>query len=190
MNSAEMQNYTYADYLTWGDDVRYELIDGYAYVMESPSQRHQELLLEIAARFRDFLKGKPCKVFIAPFDVRLNADSLDDIVVQPDLLIVCDKSKLDGKSVTGAPDMVMEILSTSNSRNKRHDTFVKFKLYQKAGVREYWIVDPDENTVSVYILENGKYFAALYDETDIVSVHVLENCEINLKDVFEAVGEI
>jgi len=103
--------YTYSDYLQWNDDVRRELIDGIPYLMAGPNRRHQELSGNLYMQFREFLKGKPCKVYFAPFDVRLNADTLDDIVVQPDLIIICDQSKLDDASCRGVPDMVVEILS-------------------------------------------------------------------------------
>jgi len=184
MNLAEQIRYNYSDYLEWDDDVRYELIDGVPYAMAAPSQRHQQTAGELHGQLWQFLKGKRCRVFIAPFDVRLNAENYDDIVVQPDLLVVCDKSKLDGKGCVGAPDMIIEILSPSNTR---HDMHVKFRLYQKAGVKEYWIVDPDSRTVSVHILENGKYFRHSYGDTDIVPVEVLDGCQINLTDVFEEV---
>jgi len=180
-NLAEERRYTYADYITWDSKIRYELINGVAYAMASPSRLHQEVLGELHFKLKQFLQGKPCKVFVAPFDVRLNANSFDDTVVQPDILVVCDKSKLDGKSVKGAPDMIIEILSPSNSR---HDTVTKLKLYRKVGVREYWIVDPLEKTVQVYILEHGKYVFSDYSENDIVSVHTLEGCQINLADIF------
>jgi len=189
MSILENRRFNYADYITWDDKERYELIDGIVYAMASPSQAHQEVSREISGQLWQFLRGKPCKLFTAPFDVRLNAESLDDKVVQPDLLVVCDKSKLDGKSVVGAPDMIIEILSSSNAGNKRHDKVTKFRLYQKAGVREYWIIDPESYTADVYILENGKYIANLYNDEDIVPVHVLEGCEINLADVFDDLTE-
>ena len=182
LNLAEEIRYNYEDYLTWDDAVRYELIDGVPYLMAGPSQAHQEISGELFFQLRQFLKGKPCKVFHAAFDVRLNAESYDDIIVQPDLLVVCEKSKLDGRSCVGAPDMIIEILSPANPR---HDTAVKFRLYQKAGVREYWVVDPDRKTVSVHVLEKGKYFTAVYFDDDIVPVSVLSGCQIYLSDVFE-----
>ncbi|MCL2099737.1 MAG: Uma2 family endonuclease [Oscillospiraceae bacterium] len=180
MSLAEKIKYSYADYIKWDGKTRYELIDGAAYAMASPSQEHQEISGEFFRQLANFLRGKPCKVFHAPFDVRLNYDSYDDTVVQPDILIVCDKSKLNGRSVKGAPDMIIEIMSS----NTRHDTFVKFRLYQKAGVREYWIVDPKTRTVQVYLLDGGKYTINYYTAEDTAPVHILENCEINLADVF------
>ena len=185
MNSlAEEKGYTYEDYITWDDDIRYELIDGVAYAMASPSQNHQEISMEFSIQLGNFLKGKPCKVFHAPFDVRLNADSYDDTVVQPDILVVCDKSKLDGRSVLGAPDFIAEILS---HRNTKHDTDLKFRRYQAAGVKEYWIVDPIRETVAVYILKNGRYgVGSLYKADDaVIPVHTLVGCEINLSELLK-----
>jgi Uma2 family endonuclease len=181
MSLAQERTYTYADYVKWDDQTRYELIDGVAYAMASPSRLHQKISIEISRQLSNFLRGKPCEVYNAPFDVRLNANSFDDIVVQPDILVVCDESKLDAGSVKGAPDMIIEILSPSN---RRHDTVTKLRLYQQTGVREYWMVDPDFQTVQVYILENDKYIVSTYSGDDIVPVHVLEGCEINLADVF------
>ena len=178
---SEDKRYTYADYCSWDDDTRWELIDGIPYAMSAPTQAHQTVGGEIFTQLHNFLKGKPCKVFYAPFDVRLNANEGDDTVVQPDLLVVCDDSKLDGKACVGAPDMVVEILSPSTSR---HDKLLKFNAYQRAGVREYWLVDPDSRTLSVYILKDGAYMARAYADTDDVPVEVLDGCEINLPDVF------
>ena len=148
---------------------------------DGESQDHQAIRGELHGQLWQFLKGKPCKVFSAPFDVRLNADSRDDTVVQPDLLVVCDKSKLNGKSCVGAPDFVIEILSNSTARL---DTFVKFRLYQRAGVREYWIVNPETRTVQVCSLENGRYVVNVYGDTDVVAVSALGGCRIDLADVF------
>ena len=186
----EDRRYTYADYCTWDDGERWEIIDGVPYKMFSdpvmmspaPKARHQSIILEIAGQLRNFLKGKPCKAFIAPFDVRLDAKDDDDTVVQPDISVVCDRSKIDDKGCNGAPDMVVEVLSPSSAR---HDKLVKFNAYQRAGVREYWIVDPDSKTVAVYLLEGGRFIAAAYGDTDTVPVSVLAGCEINLGEVFE-----
>jgi Uma2 family endonuclease len=177
------QHYTYADYLTWDDDERWELIDGVPYAMAGASTAHQRILTELTRQFANFLKGKPCEAFAAPFDVRLNADTNDDTVVQPDLLVICDKSKLDDRGCKGAPDLVIEVLSPSTAS---HDRFLKFNKYQRAGVREYWIVDPDSRTVQAHVLENGRYFTTVYFEADTAPVHILDGCTISLPDVFEA----
>ena len=173
--------YTYADYITWDDDKRWELINGIAYAMSAPTSRHQEILGELYYQLRGFLKGKPCKVYVAPFDVRLNADTKDDTVLQPDVLVICDREKITKAGSVGAPDLVIEILSPSTAI---HDKVVKLNLYKQHGVREYWIVDPDSKTVSTHILDNDRYYVSAYAETDTPQVHVLEGCTINLAEVF------
>ena len=177
----EYKRHTYSDYCSWDDDNRWELIDGVPYAMSAPSRSHQETSMQFSRLIGNFLVGKPCKVYAAPFDVRLNADTSDDTVLQSDLIVVCDNAKLDSKSCVGAPDMVIEILSPST---KMRDMVLKFRRYLKAGVREYWIVDPDSKTVSVNLLKNGEYVASAYGGEDGVPVHVLEGCTINLSEVF------
>jgi Uma2 family endonuclease len=176
------REYTYEDYLNRDDETRFELIDGVIYMMAPPAQAHQEISGELYLQLANFLKGKPCKVLYAPFGVRLNADTGDNTILEPDLLVVCDLSKLDGRSCNGAPDMVIEILSPSTSKK---DKTLKFDKYMQAGVRELWYVDPADKTVSVCILKNGEYCIRTYSNTDTVLVHVLEGCEIILKDVFD-----
>lgn len=176
--------YTYADYCTWDDDERWEIIDGVPYLMSpAPLKNHQHVCGELFYRLRGFLEGKQCKVYIAPFDVRLNADKDDDTIVQPDLVVICDYTKLYDRGCVGAPDMVIEVLSKSTApRDKRN----KLIAYQNAGVREYWIVDPDNETVRVNLLgDDGKYSDNVYTSAAIVSVNVLEGCQINLREVFE-----
>ena len=179
--------YTYADYASWDlkEGERYELIDGVPYMMAPPSRRHQELVGEIFGRFRDFLKDKPCKVYVSPFGVRLNAaGDHDDTVVEPDIVVVCDRSKLDDKGCNGAPDLVIEITSPSSAR---HDKLIKFQKYQNAGVREYWIVDPENKMVNVNILENGRYYGAAYSDTDSIPVQVLDGCQVDMREVFSEI---
>lgn len=185
MEAAE--KYTYAEYAAFGEanpNERYELIDGVIYLMSAaPSRAHQTTSIRLATQLSNFLKGKSCDVFHAPFDVCLNAKGdKDKTTVQPDILVVCDKNKLDDKRCNGAPDFIIEILSLSN---KKHDLITKYNAYLKAGVREFWIIDPDEKIVFVYILENDKYICQTYDETSIISVHVLEGCTLDMNEVFE-----
>jgi Uma2 family endonuclease len=124
--------YTYADYQTWNDGVRYELIDGVVYMMSpAPNRAHQELSGELFNQFYNYLKGKKCKVYAAPFDVRLSDKEHEKTVLQPDITVVCDPSKLDKKGCKGAPDMVVEILSPSNAER---DTTLKLRKYLQAGV--------------------------------------------------------
>ncbi|EXJ14669.1 Uma2 family endonuclease [Imhoffiella purpurea] len=151
--------HTYADYLTWPDDVRYELIDGVAWMMApAPSLDHQDVAGEIYFQLRQALQDRPCRPFIAPVDVRLpNGDEEDgriDTVVQPDVLVVCDPSKLDRRGVRGAPDLVVEVLSPGTAS---HDHVRKRQVYERAGVREYWLVHPVDRMVTIYRLEDGQF---------------------------------
>ncbi len=157
----EGKNYTYADYCAWSDDERWELIDGVAYAMSpGPTTLHQSILGELFAQIHNFLIGHSCKVIPAPFDVRLNADKDDNTVVQPDISVVCDRSKLNEKGCKGAPDLVIEILSPASSSR---DKVLKFNKYLEAGVREYWLVDPSDKTVMVFSFEENTK-AAPYGE--------------------------
>ena len=151
--------HTYGEYLHWPDDVRYELIDGEARMMApAPTADHQDIVGEIYYQLRQALEGAPCRVFIAPFDVRLprgnEADEAVDTVVQPDVLLVCDPAKIDRRGVRGAPDWVVEVLSPSTAA---HDQIAKRRVYERAGVREYWLVHPTDRTVTVYLLKDGRY---------------------------------
>jgi Uma2 family endonuclease len=175
--------YTYADFLEWDESERYEIIDGEAHMMAPPSRMHQEISMALSAMLYNYLKDKPCKVYTAPFSVRLfpAEDESDDTVVEPDIIVICDPAKLDDRGCNGPPDLAVEILSPSTSRN---DRIVKFNKYREAGVREYWIADPEEKVVTVYVLKNGEYIAANYDDTGSIPVTVLPGCEIDLKTVF------
>ena len=179
--------YTLADALTWDEQDRIELIDGYPVMMAPPVRVHQEISGELFGQLRDYLKGKTCKVYAAPFAVRLferEGDFPEDVdtLVEPDITVVCDPSKLDDTGCKGAPDLVMEILSPST---QRHDKLTKFNLYQRSGVREYWIVDPASKSVQVFVLEDGHYAAADFGMAgDTLKVNVLEGCAIDLTSVF------
>ena len=175
------RKYTYSDYLKWDDDIRYELIDGVPYMMSAPTWQHQEVMGNIYVQLHSFLKGKTCKVFLAPFDVRLNADTFDNTVVQPDIVVVCDSNKMMKTGYVGGPDMAIEILSPSTSRMDRN---IKFNKYLQAGVREYWIVDSESKTLAVHILKDGDYIIRIYDNEDKAPVHILEDCLIDLTEVF------
>lgn len=183
--------YTYEDILNWPGDERVELIDGEPYMIRSsPSSEHQTISLELILQIGNYLRGKKCRLYHAPFDVRLFEKDGDqprhvDTVVQPDLLVVCDPSKLDNNGCKGAPDLIIEILSPST---RQHDRLTKLNLYQRAGVREYWIVDPEEKTVIVMTLEDGEHYApTAYSSNAVVPVGVLEDCRIDLKPVFAGV---
>jgi Uma2 family endonuclease len=153
-------HHTYADYLTWPDGERDELINGIAYVKEppSPSRSHQEVVGELYLQVRLALEGKPWRAYVAPFDVRLpksqEADEQIETVVQPDVLVVCDPGKLDARGMRGAPDWIVEVLSPATAD---HDQMVKLPIYERAGVREAWLVHPSDRTLTVYRLEGGRY---------------------------------
>ena len=152
--------HTYADYLTWSGTYGDELINGAAYVREppAPSPSHQGIIVELCRQAANALEGKPCRVYVAPFDVRLpkstEADDQVDTVVQPDVLIVSDLKKLDARGMRGAPDWVAEVLSPSTAR---HDQTVKLSAYERAGVREVWLIDPIDRTLAIYQLAAGYY---------------------------------
>jgi len=175
--------FTYVDYCKWDDGNRWELIDGVPYAMSSPSSNHQRTLLSLGWKFREHLEGKECEVFVAPFDVRLNVDKADNVVVQPDLLVVCDPDKIGENSCDGAPDLVIEVLSPSTAK---HDLTTKFVKYREAGVRELWFVDPALYTVLVYKWSNGLYIADNYGSDDKINVGILPDLTIDMRDIFAA----
>lgn len=157
--SPQVERYTYGDYLAWPEDVRYELVDGVPYLMApAPTLDHQEVVGEIFRQLANALAGKPCRAFIAPVDVRLpkagEADKDVDTVLQPDVLVVCDAGKLDRRGVRGAPDLVVEVLSPGTASR---DQLVKRRVYERAGVQEYWLVHPMDRLVIVYRLAAGQY---------------------------------
>ena len=184
---SEKARYTFADVLAWDENERVEVIDGEAVLMAPPTRSHQKVSGEIFRQLANYLEGKKCEVYYAPFGVRLferDGDSPEDVdtVVEPDISVICDESKLDRYGCKGAPDMVVEILSPST---QRHDRFTKFSLYQRAGVREYWIVDPDSGMAQSFVLEDGRYSVKEFGTAgDKMKVNVLEDCVIDLSEVF------
>jgi Uma2 family endonuclease len=156
----DTHHHTYADYLKWPDSQSGELIDGVAYVREppAPAPAHQLIVGELYRQVANALEDKPCQVYVAPLDVRLpkstEEDDLIDTVVQPDVLIVSDLQKIDARGMRGAPDWVAEVLSPSTAS---HDQVVKVPVYERAGVREVWLIHPNKRTVTIYQLEAGRY---------------------------------
>ncbi|MDR0313678.1 MAG: Uma2 family endonuclease [Treponema sp.] len=180
----EREYYTYADYLKWDESFRAELHDGKVMMMAPPTSKHQQVSMELSFQIRRFLEGKPCKVFAAPYSVRLfpEKESKDDTVFEPDIVVVCDPKKRDAKGCNGPPDLVIEILSPSTAT---YDCVYKLQKYQKAKVREYWIVDPETKAVQVFVLKDSGYFTSGYEEPEKVPVSVLEGCVIDLRAVFQ-----
>ncbi|GHS96519.1 hypothetical protein AGMMS50276_15020 [Synergistales bacterium] len=181
--------YTYGDYKTWDDDLRYELIDGEAFLMSpAPTTRHQRLLSDLHRQIANYFHGKECEVFFAPVDVFLpNGDEEDDddidTIVQPDIVIVCDESKVREKGIFGAPDVVFEVLSPST---KSRDKDEKLRLYERAGVKEYFIVDPQENIVTAYRRGGLNHFSrkTLYGAADTLEFDTFKELKISLAEVF------
>ena len=175
--------YTYEEYLTWPEEERWEMIEGVTELMASPAFEHQWLLLELASEFRNHLRGKPCIPIMAPMDVRLEnkRDHGKDTVLQPDLMVVCDRSKIEKNFIMGAPDFVLEVLSPST---EIRDLTVKMRKYLQAGVQEYWVLDPIEQTLQVYLLIEGTYRLQIYERTDQVPVQTVEGLIIHMSALF------
>ncbi|GIM44996.1 hypothetical protein DNHGIG_05450 [Collibacillus ludicampi] len=182
------RKYTYQDYLKWPEEERYELINGVPYAMSpAPSRKHQEVTGELFAEFRNYLRNKDCRAYPAPFDVRLFAENKEDDqvinVIQPDITVVCDKDKLDERGCKGTPDLIVEVLSPATGKQ---DRWLKYKLYERAGVKEYWIVDPMNELVDVFVLnESGKYeLIGSYGKDDTVKVGIFDDLTIELNIIF------
>lgn len=189
INQLDMnKSYTYADYLTWRFDEMVEIIKGKIFKMSpAPNTFHQMVSANILTLLKVATKGQKCKTFAAPTDVRLITKGIDNenikTVVQPDIFIVCDSSKLDERGCIGSPDLIIEILSPSSSSK---DLNIKYSLYEEAGVREYWIVHPGDLYVQCYILEDGKYRnSGVYAEYDKVPVHTIPGLELAVEEIFE-----
>jgi len=182
------KKFNYADYLNWADDERWEIIEGVPYNMSpAPAREHQRVSAIIFVKIYNFLSGKECEVYFAPFDVRLAetknaADEAIETVVQPDIVVICDQNKLDKRGCLGSPDIMVEILSPATSYK---DQTEKLLLYEKHGVKEYWIVNPDAKYVMMYCLDAEKYAKPEYlTKNDILESKVLEGFKIDLSEVW------
>ena len=180
--------YTYADYLQWKFEERLELFRGKIFKLSAPNTRHQDISRNILVPIALFLKKKSCKVFAAPFDVRLpvkNKKKDDEIttVVQPDICVICDETKIDSRGCCGAPDLMVEILSPGNSKKEIR---LKHELYEEAGVKEYWIVNPVEENIVVFILNEERKFCGLkmYASGDTIESLAVSGLKINLNEIF------
>jgi len=180
--------YTYGDYLKWPDEESWEIIAGVPYLMSpAPSVDHQRISGEIFRQLATYLLDKNCKAFPAPFDVRFpSTDEKDEAiqtVVQPDIIVICDQSKLDKRGYRGAPALIVEILSPSTSKK---DLSEKYDLYERSGVKEYWVVFPLDQVLDVYLLgEEGKYQkAGSYENDARVKPSIFDDLEIDLGLVF------
>jgi Uma2 family endonuclease len=179
------QPFTYADYKAWElkEGERFELIEGAAYAMSAPNAYHQSILLALAAGFYNFFQDKPCKAYPAPYDVRLfyEEDESDDTVVQPDISIICDAKKRGEEGCRGAPDLVVEILSPSNTATEMAR---KFELYRRAGVQEYWIVIPEDKSIQTYRFYEDRIKPGVYQKQDTLSAGLFPGLAIPLEPVF------
>ena len=179
--------YTYFDYLKWTFEERVELIKGKIFEMSAPSRIHQKIQFTIGGLLFNYLKDKDCEAYTAPFDVRIPRKLADDrdiiTVLQPDACVICDRSKLDDKGCLGAPDIVVEILSPGN--NKR-DLKYKYEIYEEAGVKEYWVLDPVEKSMLCYTLADGQFVGSkfLYSG-DVFQSHVLSGFSLDLDELFK-----
>jgi len=181
------KTYTYADYLKWTFDERLELIKGKIFKMTpAPGSVHQRISFTLGRRIGNYLEGRPCEVFLAPFDVRLPKSSDNDkaiiTVVQPDICVVCDPAKIDEKGCLGAPDIVVEILSPGNNKKELKN---KYEVYEEAGIPEYWIIHPQEKTFLKYTLTSGKFQPSrLLTMGDTVETPILPGFVLSLDELF------
>lgn len=179
-------NYSYADYLKWTMDEMVEIIKGRVYKLSAPKRVHQTILIRISSKIFNLLEGQKCKVYSAPFDVRLPVKSRknEDIftVVQPDICVICDPTKLDDAGCIGAPDLIIEILSKGNNKKELQN---KYEVYEESGVKEYWVIEPESQTMLVYTLVNGKYQPSkLLTLGDEIVTPILPSFVLNLDEVF------
>ncbi len=185
---ADKKVFTYGDYLTWPDDERWEIIDGEPYALTpAPIPTHQEVVADLVAQIRPFLRGKPCKVYPSPIDLLIpEGDEADEdvrTVVQPDILVVCDPAKIGEKRIRGAPDLVIEVISPSTSSR---DAILKRRRYERAGAREFWMVHPVDRMVTVFRLGADGTFdkPVYYDDTGKIEVVATPGLVVDLSLVF------
>jgi Uma2 family endonuclease len=185
------KTYSYADYLQWTFEDRLELIKGKIFKMTpAPNLYHQDISAVVSNEIFNYLKGKPCKVYVAPFDVRLprKADNTNEkiyTVVQPDICVICDLKKLDKRGCIGAPDVVIEILSPGNNQKELNS---KYDVYEESGVLEYWLISPQDKSFLQYKLVEGKYQSSRLMTLDaIITTPILPGFELNLNTVFEGI---
>ena len=180
--------YTYADYYKWRFEERVELIKGKIFKMSpAPNRFHQELTRDILLALSNFLHGKRCQVYMAPFDVRLPKKSNDDkdiiTVLQPDVCVVCDPSKLDYRGCIGAPDIIVEILSPGNNSKEMKN---KYEVYEYACVKEYWVVSPQNQTFLIHTLQDGKFqLSPVKVPGDVVTSALLPGFSLDLTELFK-----
>ena len=176
--------YTYAEYLLWKFEERVELLKGKLFKMSAPSPAHQVVQSNLNIELGLYFRNQKCQIYPAPFDVRLPAkgETGDAIhtVVQPDLCVVCDRTKIDSRGCIGAPDLVIEIISPGNSKKELKQ---KFKLYE-AGVREYWVIHPSEEYVIVNVLENNHYKTLSPIVDDEVHSVIFPTLKVHTKEIF------
>ena len=178
------KSYTVADYYNWDFSERVELINGKIYeMMPAPSPYHQEIAGDLYDPIKQFLRDKPCKVYFAPFDVYLPGNSTNNTVLQPDICVICDLTKITKKGCVGAPDIVVEILSPGNSVKEMK---IKYNAYEEAGVKEYWVVIPTNLLFMVYKLVNGKFEQEPVKTVgDIITSSVLPGFTLDLTELFK-----
>ncbi len=182
--------YSYADYLKWQFQERVELLRGKILKMTpAPSVRHQRISARLHLLMGHAFREQSCQPFYAPFDVRLynrkkskKASKEIFTVVQPDLCVICDESKLDERGCNGAPDLVIEVLSPGNTKREMNE---KFELYEEAGVREYWLVHPLDEFVLIYVLNEDERYIGLRPATEIVQSAIFPELRVDLEEVFE-----
>jgi len=182
------KGFNWNDYSKWDDTIRVELLDGMVYMMSSPDEWHQWLVLHLGRQLEDFLSGRKCTAYIAPFDVRLfpKEDGSDNVVLQPDVFVVCDRDKVFGrKYCNGAPDFIIEVMSNSSRGRDLED---KKLWYAKAGVKEYWVISIDK--LHIYKLGANGYDETVMDISSLseMSVDILPGCVLKFDEMKNRYG--